>query len=243
MSKNDKPNDGFLPKVLVGSIVVIWVSLVGGSWLGRYAVDKGYLGKNEASEFKPMASQRPKPWITVDPKQAEEVDGTETPEAAETNPSAALDESDSPTPEEVETSTPVVDTTPDVVKKLPPENRPPAGDATESPEDQTTPPAPTPNAALTADPDSQSTPAPTPALPGGGGGFQLQFGSFGTKENAQKLVDDLGKLNQPASVEEVDVDGRKSYRVRGGSYSEDQAREQRDKLIEQNIKAYIVNTD
>ena len=74
MSKNEPTKDGFYSKIFVSTIVVIWVSLVGGNWLGHYAVEKGLLTKGnkdktkaKSAEYRAMPNQRPKPWVTVDP--------------------------------------------------------------------------------------------------------------------------------------------------------------------------------
>jgi cell division protein FtsN len=71
--------------------------------------------------------------------------------------------------------------------------------------------------------------------------YQLQFGSFSTRENAETMVEELSRKGQPAQVEEISAGHTKVFRVRGGSYSEEEARLQRDKLKEMQIDAYIVN--
>ena len=219
MSKQDRTNDGFYSKVIIAAVVVIWVSLVGGNWMGHYVVEnhlldgKGKKGKSAAEEYRPASLQKPKPWISVDPGQQQELErlqGT-THEETETLP-VASSTPDSPvvtaSPVEMETSAPAPEVTPIA--------QPPA-----------TPDAPT----------------PTPAEASEGSTFHLQFGSFESRENAQALVDNLQAVGQTAEVEEFKGAGGKDlFRVRGGSFtSEEQARQQRDKLTEQQFKAFIVS--
>ena len=218
MSKQDRTNDGFYSKVIIAAVVVIWVSLVGGNWLGHFVVEKGMLqgkekGKKASNEYRPATLQKPKPWISVDPGQQQELErlqGT-THEEAETLPEASA------TPD-----TPVVTASPVEM-----ETTAPAPEVTRLAEPSATPGAPT----------------PTPADITGGSTFHLQFGSFESRENAQALVDNLQAVGQEAEVEEFKGAGGKDlFRVRGGSFTtEEQARQQRDKLTEQQFKAFIVS--
>lgn len=218
MSKQDRTNDGFYSKVIIAAVVVIWVSLVGGNWLGHYVVEKGLLqgkekGKKTSDEYRPATLQKPKPWISVDPSQQQELErlqGT-TREQSDTLPAASA------TPD-----TPVVTASPVEM-----ETSAPAPEVTPIAEPSATPGAPT----------------PTPADVNSGSTFPLQFGSFESRENAQALVDNLQAVGQEAEVEEFKGAGGKDlFRVRGGSFSsEEQARQQRDKLTEQQFKAFIVS--
>lgn len=216
MSKNERSNDGFYSKIIVASIVVIWVSLVGGNWLGHYVVEKGVLGKTTKQEYRSSTEQKPKPWITVDPAQQQEL------ERLQGNARSVFDNPHS-------TATPSSGATPQgpAVTASPIEER----------SDETPAPEPSPVAANTP-----GEPAPTP-VDESGRSYHLQFGSFESEENAQAMVDSLGALNQDARVEEIETtDGKKRFRVRGGEYTEEEARQQRDKLREQNIQAFISNS-
>jgi len=220
MSKQDRSNDGFYSKVAIASVVVIWVSLVGGNWLGHYVVEKGLLhdkkkGRTASDEYRPASVQKVKPWITVDPAQQQELERLQgaTHEEEERQPAPVA----SATPD-----TPVVTASPVEM-----ETSAPAPEVTPIAEPSATPGAPT----------------PTPAEVTSNSTFHLQFGSFESRENAQALVDNLQAVGQEAEVEEFKGAGGKDlYRVRGGSYSsEEQARQQRDKLSEQQFKAFIVS--
>ena len=219
MSKQDRTNDGFYSKVIIAAVVVVWVSLVGGNWLGHYVVEKDLLkgkptkGKKASDEYRPATLQKPKPWISVDPGQQQELERLQGADHQERDTLPAP----SATPD-----TPVVTASPV--------------------EMETSAPAPevTPMAAPSATPGA---PTPTPADVSNGSTFHLQFGSFESRENAQALVDNLQAVGQEAEVEEFKGAGGKDlFRVRGGSFSsEEQARQQRDKLTEQQFKAFIVS--
>lgn len=217
MGKQERSNDGFYSKIIISAIVVIWVSLVGGNWLGHYIVEKGVLGKSKKQDYAPTKQQKPKPWITVDPGQQQEL------ERLQGNSNSILPPS---TPESVQSATPV----PEVPL------------VTASPvEVVENSPAPLPTSATTpvAVPGD---PVPTPTELSSGT-YYLQFGSFNSSENAQSMIDSLAAIGQDAQLEEIQTaSGKKVFRVRGGVYSEEQARIQRDKLQDQNIQAFIVNS-
>lgn len=217
MSKQERTNDGFYSKVIIAAIVVIWVSLVGGNWLGRWVVEKNYLGKSEKQEYKSNVVQKPKPWINVDPAQQQELErlqGSESTVVA------------SPRPEATASATPAV--AEPVV--------------TASPVEDVGAPSPAPEITPISSPDP-GAPTPTPAEVAEAATYHLQFGSFESRENAQELVDSLKAVGQEAQVEEFKSEsGKVLYRVRGGQYTEEQARQQRDKLGEQQFKAFIVNS-
>ena len=50
MSKQERVNDGFYSKVIIAAVVVVWVSLVGGNWLGHYVVEKDLLKGDQRQE-------------------------------------------------------------------------------------------------------------------------------------------------------------------------------------------------
>ncbi len=214
MSKSDTPRDGLYTKIFVATIVVIWVSLVGGNWLGHYIVDKGVLGKNQKSEYRSMPNQRPKPWITVDPKQVEAVEKL-TQRKSNFLPSQPV----SPSPGSIATSIPIDQSEKGTI----------VATGSPAPDDG-------------SDPNGRPSPlvSTTPIATTTGEVYQLQFGSFSSLENAKQKADELVQLGQPATVEEMGAGGSRVYRVRGGAYSEEEAKLQRDRLREKNVEAYIV---
>jgi len=231
MARRDTPRDGFFSKVLVATIVVIWVALVGGNWVGHLAIQSGVLGKTEDVKFK-VNEPRPKPWVTVDSRIQRELERSTgiTPKAEETPATPAE------TPDVSLTSRPVEPT-----GEPTPLEEPTVAAETPTPQDIVTP-APPPKAPEppAATPLDEKAPAATPALTGNGD-FQLQFGSFGSQENARRLADELKSKGQEARVEEIQTASGPVFRVRGGSYSESAAHEQMEKLKSQNVDAYIVN--
>ena len=217
MSKQDRSNDGFYSKVIIAAIVVIWVSLVGGNWLGHYVVEKDMLGHSAKQEYRPATTQKPKPWISVDPSQQQELERLQGVSPSDPVPEA-------PTPRE--TAAPASEEP--IITASPAQEVSSAG-----PVPEITPiVAPTPGA-----------PMPTPTEVGDAATCHLQFGSFENRENAQSMVDTLAAVGQEAQVEEFKSDsGKELFRVRGGNYTEEQARQQRDKLGEQQFKAFIVKS-
>lgn len=228
MSRRERSQDGFWPKVMVATIVVIWVSLVAGNWLGNYAIGKLSGKETEPTEFKQdlMRGARPRPWQKVDPKLQEEV---------ERQRARLTGEKPRPQPQEVVTASPV-----------PPDAKATAT-STPTPAATSEPPAPeaTPaDVSVAPTPEQSETPAeptPTPAAPTSDA-VELQFGSFSSEENAKQLIDELSKQGQNARLEAVPTDNGTVYRVRGGGFTgEDEAKSQLEKLREQGIDAFVVN--
>jgi DedD protein len=76
----------------------------------------------------------------------------------------------------------------------------------------------------------------------GGGGYELQYGSFSSAENAQALAQKLASQGQEVRVEPVQTGQGTVYRVRGGAYSsEEEARQAARRLQQEGIEAYVVN--
>lgn len=220
MSKSDRKDDGFYSKAIIAAIVVIWVSLVGGNWLGHYVVEKNLLGKSAKQEYNAsVITSKPKPWITVDPAQQQALERMQSTQREEK-------------PVVVETSVPVATETEAPAETVSPV---PEAPVVEAPAPDVTP--------LAAD---TSAPAPTPtaaSTSAEGGLFHLQYGSFGAEENAKAHAESLSALGIDVRVEEIDTGtGKKVFLVRGGDTTEEQARQQRDKLREQNIDSYLQNS-
>lgn len=215
---------------MVATIVVIWVSLVAGNWLGNYAIGKLSGKETEPTEFKQdlMRGARPRPWQKVDPKLQEEVDRQRARLTGEKPRSQ---------PQEVVTASPVppdAKATATSTPKPAATAEPPAPEAT--PADVSV--APTPEQSETP---AEPTPTPTPAVPASDA-VELQFGSFSSEENAKQLIDELAKQGQNARLEAVPTDNGTVYRVRGGGFTgTDDAKSQLEKLREQGIDAFVVN--
>lgn len=235
MSRRERNPEGFWPKVMVATIVVIWVSLVAGNWLGNFLINK--LAEHEkgegVTEFKEdlMRGARPRPWQKADPKLQQELDKQRT---------RLTGEKPRPVPQEIITASPVPPDAKATATSTPVptsrESEAPAPDAT--PADVSVAPAETPTPA-----ETPAEPTPTPAAtPESTGPVELQFGSFSSEENAKALIEDLAGQGQDARIEAIPTDNGTVYRVRGGGFNgTDDARTKADKLREQGIDAYIVN--
>lgn len=231
MPRNERTSDGFWSKVLVASIVVIWVSLVAGNWLGNYAIEQGLFGKGgESTEFKDMPDARPRPWMKADRAEQlqEEIDkqrakltgAPKKPEPKETVTASPIPvkevEAKKPEPKPEPSSEPVAEPTP--VSLAEPEPKP----EPESTPVSAAPPAPTPEAAT--------------------GPVELQFGSFANEDNAKELMAELEAKGQSARIEPIATEGGTVYRVRSNGYDgEEAAKAQAEKLKEQGIDAFLVN--
>ncbi|MBI3929490.1 MAG: SPOR domain-containing protein [Armatimonadetes bacterium] len=232
MSRREKPRDGFLTKVIVATVVVIWVSLVGGNWLGHYIIEQGYIGGDaKAVEFKAMPSPRPRPWVTVDPEIQK---GLEEHIQKQAETSGTLP---TPKPAPVTTATPLPESA-RADRVLPPAEGKAA--AKNSPAEAAVP-VPRPTSAIPAE-HPEPTPTPEEIAASGDGSYSLQFGSFGSEENARRLADQLGQSGQKAMVEEIETENGKIYRVRGGSFTKEaDAQGQAESLREKGIEVFIVN--
>jgi DedD protein len=93
-----------------------------------------------------------------------------------------------------------------------------------SPEPAAPSPAPSANNPATAVPDApvQSKPKPAPepgapaASPSSRGNFVVQLGSFGSRENAERLVRDMTAKGFTTFIAPITTNGRELYRVRVG---------------------------
>lgn len=233
MAKREK-REGFWPRFLITLVVVIWVALVGGNWLGHVLVKRFFQDPTAATtETLNFPSARPKPWRTADPSMQREVD-----EQRGGGPGPSV----SPTPGQGES--PGVRPGPEATPLGGP--APASAEVSEVPEEEVAEvDAPEPEA--TAEPLQGSSapepagqePPPTPALEEGE--VSLQFGSFSSQENAQALVEKLARKGQLAEVEAVYTEGgRLVYRVQGGGFQDEaSARAQAERLRDDEIEPFI----
>lgn len=62
-------------RYILATVVVIWVSLAGGSWLGRTLIASQVFGeKDDQVEFRSMPEPRARPWVKVDPELEKEME-------------------------------------------------------------------------------------------------------------------------------------------------------------------------
>lgn len=62
-------------RYILATVVVIWLSLAGGSWVGRALIASEVFGeKDEQVEFRSMPEPRARPWVKVDPELEKEIE-------------------------------------------------------------------------------------------------------------------------------------------------------------------------
>lgn len=62
-------------RYILTTVVVIWVSLAGGSWIGRALIASEVFGeKDDQVEFRSMPEPRARPWVKVDPELEKEIE-------------------------------------------------------------------------------------------------------------------------------------------------------------------------
>ncbi|MHB2015802.1 MAG: SPOR domain-containing protein [Candidatus Xenobia bacterium] len=98
-----RESDGFWTRVLVITIVVIWVSLVGGNWAGRWAIEHGKFSGHHHASRETAASE---------PVQRPHVEPTVAPTVA-ASPSPEESSSASPVPHQTVTLAPAATPTPE----------------------------------------------------------------------------------------------------------------------------------
>ena len=109
-----------------------------------------------------------------------------------------------PKPEALEKPMPVILPPPPAATGTPVEMPTPKEDAPEVTA------SPTTRAVLAPDPDPRRIDKASPSA------WVIQVASLTVKDNADKLVADLRKADMPATLEQVEVDGKRHYRVRVG---------------------------
>lgn len=62
-------------RYILATVMVIWLSLAGGSWVGRALIASEVFGeKDEQVEFRSMPEPRARPWVKVDPELEKEIE-------------------------------------------------------------------------------------------------------------------------------------------------------------------------
>ena len=97
--------------------------------------------------------------------------------------------------------------------------------------------APTPAPVATPVPAATPTPAALPQS-ASGGRYAVSFGTYGKRENADKLVADLKRAQVPAYADEVSVDGKPMLRVRAGPFV-DRTQAEKARLLARQARADV----
>lgn len=237
--KDEENGDPFWSRILIFTIIVVWVAIVGGNWIGHYMIKAGIFSKRSAvdgGEFKLMKASKPKPWKqpvkVIEPtkppvkdfEKPEIIEATGKPgdETKTPSPSASKKPKESPKPG------PKASPTPKPSPKASPTPKPtPKRSPSPTPK-----PRPTPKASPTPKPSKKPSPKPSPTptkteSESTSGNYSIQCGLFGDRENAVDLVNKLKAKGYSATVSRV---GDK-YKVYVGSY--------RDRKKAQDIKVKI----
>lgn len=75
----DGPKMPLYARYTIMTVLVIWVSLAGGSWIGRAIIASDVLGeKDEQVEFRSMPEPRARPWVKVNPELEKELEALRT---------------------------------------------------------------------------------------------------------------------------------------------------------------------
>ncbi|MCD4786459.1 MAG: SPOR domain-containing protein [Candidatus Eremiobacteraeota bacterium] len=235
--KGEENGDPFWSRILIFTIVVVWIAIVGGNWIGHYMIKAGIFSKRSAvqgGEFKLMKASKPKPWKqpvkVVEPtkppvkdfEKPEIIEATATPgdktKTPSPSPSASKKPKESPKPSPKASPTkkpsPKVSPTPKPTPKRSPKPKP----------------SPTPRPSPTPKPSKKPSPRPSPTKTkpeSTSGSYSIQCGVFGDRANAVDLVNKLKAKGHSATVARV---GNK-YKVYVGTY--------RDRKKAQDIKVKI----
>lgn len=201
-------SDHFWSRILIVAVVVVWLALVGGNWIGHYMIKAGIFSKRSSAqggEFRMMPPSKPKPWqqpVKVITPTAPPVKEFETPET--------VDETKAP---EVKPSETPADVTPPKPSPTPEEKR-------ETPEPKPSPspsPRPKPSPPPRPSPTPRPSPSPTPAREeSDSGSYTLQCGSFDQDKNALELVGKLKDKGYSATIAKVG----NNYKVYVGNYND-----------------------
>jgi cell division protein FtsN len=103
------------------TVMVIWFSLAGGSWIGRALIASQVFGeKDDQVEFRSMPEPRARPWVKVDPELEKELEALKESAGPSWTTSMAKSKSAQPTPPAKE---PSVLATPSVGQAVPPKGK------------------------------------------------------------------------------------------------------------------------
>ncbi|MCE1247653.1 MAG: SPOR domain-containing protein [Firmicutes bacterium] len=154
--QKEENGDPYWSRILIFTIIVVWVALVAGNWVGHYMVKAGIFAKKtsaDGNEFRIMPPSKPMPW-----KQPAKPANPSGDKGSEETPVKVDENSDISKPEETAAPEPSPDST---AKKL---QTKPAPEKTEEPVDVSSP-APEPSEKPTVKPAVKPAPkpAPTPA--------------------------------------------------------------------------------
>lgn len=268
--KEEKPpgKDYFWMKVVLVTIVIVWISLFAGSWVGKKIADEK-ITQERRSSSSIAAEQKPKTWKTI----------VSTDDSQAVMSGKTGDEINIPDFRNIDDPIPGLDdqSIKNAADAIPVPVQEPPGTAQETQTTPEPPPLPTEqNTTQKADGSVQTVPAaasePSPSASssvpeppktqtaepsvsptasqspkaqengGAAGNYELQMGSFANQENADKMAAELKQKGHSVRVEKVKDGDREYFKVKTDNLGDQEsAREQADKLKKDGFDAIIIS--
>jgi len=264
MAENDKKDnnqteedykDYFWVKVLVIAIVIMWLSLAAGTWVGNYLTEHKIIPTKEDTVI--STEQKPKVWKTiVEVDEKGDVSKTAKLENPEENlniddfrniddPIPGLDDRSTKTPRPSD-----IKIVQEPVKQEPPPLPGATDNRTEEPKPtETTSAEPSQGSQVDSskenktNPTENPTPKPTvsaePKTAENNESYNIQMGSFANQENANKMIEDLKNKGHNATIEKVVSGDKEFYKVKINGSSQKDAKNKADELKKEGFDAIV----
>ncbi|MCL5037352.1 MAG: SPOR domain-containing protein [Chloroflexi bacterium] len=260
ISPEGKTKDGFWAKLVIATVIVLWLSLVVGNWLGHYLVEKGFLGQNIKLSDGKMAESRPSyspiplrntegaapvynprnfgstvPIKKETPTSEASPSEEKTPTPAETTPSPEASPSLTPKPAETVSKTQKASEAPEPEKVTNTVQKTPEAPPPPPPKEERVKKEPEKPAQLPKPVETQQAETGPESL------FTLQMGAFTDRGNADELAGQLkgkGYSVHTVSVKQGDKD---VFKIQVGTFKDrTSAEDQQGKLRSQGFDSIIV---
>lgn len=202
-------SEGFWPRMVITLVVVVWIAVLGGNWLGRVIVEKEGSGESSSQTQMNMPVQKAKPWVNSGAELQKEVDqrssqGSGSADADADNPVVVAPVAPTAPDAPATASTPEAAATKEAAIKQPQSDELTEADRQRELEMlDDSDPLPTPAAG--------NNPLPTPALQDKA--LVLQFGAFKDKNHASGIVSRLAAQGFAAEITPVKTESGNVYRV------------------------------
>jgi cell division protein FtsN len=262
--QKEENGDPYWSRILIFTIIVVWVALVAGNWVGHYMVKAGIFAKKtsaDGSEFRIMPPSKPMPWKQpakpANPTAPSEDDNAVVTEPVDTafpepSPEATV-KKPQPKPSPVETVEPEDVSSPAPVVKPTPAAKP-APKPEPTPEPAVSPtPKPVPVVKPTPKPEVKPTPKPAPVVKptpaakptvkpeepvGETGNYSIQVGNYKDNKYAQEMAEQLRSKGYEPIISKTG----ESYKVFVGNYRDKKkAQDTEAKIKGDGIDAFIIN--
>ena len=258
-NSDDNYKDYFWVKVLVVTIVIIWLSLAAGTWVGNFLNVNKIIPSKTDTEV--SAEQKPKAWKTI-----VEVDNqgnlSKTAQLDSGSENVGVDDFrniDDPIPGVDDQSIRPLTTDLNVVQEPAKPEPPPLPGVSISPSPtKTETPQPEPsessadkkpteikkeNEPKTTSPEDavpKPTTSPEPSKSESGENYNIQMGSFSNQENADKMINDLKKKGHNATMEKVTSGDKEFFKVKiTNTPSQKDAKDKAEELKKEGFDAIV----